>query len=197
MTDDETTIRALIETWAVARDSADWERLASVWHEGGTMRATWFEGTGSDFIERSRMAWAKGVNVTHALGGSMVDVAGDRALAQTRMSITQRTSLAGQEVDVICVGRFVDFFSRRDRRWGLDARKLVYENDRIVPVVPGGPLDLDADLLARFPPGYRHLAYVQTRAGMEVAQGLPGRRGPATDALMAEARAWLADAPAA
>lgn len=192
MIEDEFKIRTLLETWAIARDSGDWDRLAAVWHPGGTMRATWFAGTADAFIEHSKAAWAKGVNVTHTLGGSMIDVAGDRAVAQTRMTITQRTQLHGQAVDVMCVGRFVDFFSRRDGRWGLDARKLLYENDRIVPVVPENiAVDLDAATLARFPEGYRHLAYVQTAAGMTVTEGLPGRIGPETDALMSETKSWL------
>lgn len=192
MIEDEFKIRALVETWALARDSGDWDRLLAVWHVGGTMSATWFEGSAVDFVAHSKAAWAKGVNVTHTLGGVMIDVVRDRAVAQTRMMITQRTHLDGQEVDVMCVGRFVDFFSNRNGRWGLDARKLIYENDRIVPVVPESlSPKLDRQILDRFPEGYRHLGYVQTGIGMQVFPELPGRKGPATDALMEKTKSWL------
>lgn len=32
---DRLAIRDLLENWAVWRDAADWERLSTVWHEGG------------------------------------------------------------------------------------------------------------------------------------------------------------------
>jgi hypothetical protein len=58
-------------------------------------------------------------------------------------------------------------------------------------VEPGRRLDLDAQLLAKFPEGYRHLAYLQTKAGFNVRLGLPGVRGPEVAKLYAEGAAWL------
>jgi hypothetical protein len=51
---------------------------------------------------------------------------------------------------------------------------------------------LDRELLGRFPPGYRHLGYVQTKAGYQVMTGLPGLRGPEVELLYREGRDWLA-----
>jgi hypothetical protein len=56
-------------------------------------------------------------------------------------------------------------------------------------------LKLDPALLARFPDGYRHLAYLQTRVGYTVRNDLPGLDGPALDALYAQGAAWLAGKP--
>ena len=56
-------------------------------------------------------------------------------------------------------------------------------------------LTLDAAVLARFPEGYRHLAYLQTKNGFTVKRGLPGLRGAAVEQLYAEGRAWLAGSP--
>ena len=50
---------------------------------------------------------------------------------------------------------------------------------------------LDRDLLARFPEGYRHLGYLQTKAGFNVKLGLPGVRGPEVERLYREGAAWL------
>ena len=50
---------------------------------------------------------------------------------------------------------------------------------------------LDPALLARFPEGYRHLAYLQTRIGYEVKLDLPGLDGAAVEALYARGREWL------
>jgi hypothetical protein len=68
----------------------------------------------------------------------------------------------------------------------------VYEKDRVDPVEPGARLVLDPDRLARFPAGYRHLAYLQSMAGIDVATNLPGSAGPELEDLYRAGRAWLA-----
>jgi hypothetical protein len=60
------------------------------------------------------------------------------------------------------------------------------------PVDPAASLTLDTGRLARFPEGYRHLAYLQSSIGFDVKPGLPGLRGEAVERLYAEGRAWLA-----
>ena len=45
---DRAAIRELIECSAIWRDSGDWERLAGVWHEGGPMTATWYQGAAEE-----------------------------------------------------------------------------------------------------------------------------------------------------
>jgi len=50
---------------------------------------------------------------------------------------------------------------------------------------------LDRDLLARFPEGYRHLAYLQTRIGYQVKPDMPGIEGPELDRLYARGARWL------
>ncbi|GGF15691.1 nuclear transport factor 2 family protein [Subtercola lobariae] len=193
---DEAAIRSIIERWAVLRDGGMWAEFAELWCADGQMSATWFEGSATDFIQASRAGYERGVNVTHFLGGAAIEVVGDRAVAQTKMSITQRVELHGVLVDIECTGRFYDLLRREEGRfgWGIRDRRVIYENDRIVAVVPGAPLRLDESLLAQFPEGYRHLGYAQALGGLSVRPGLPGRSGPALEALMAEGRAWLGGA---
>src|SRR5205807_10217925 len=45
--------------------------------------------------------------------------------------------------------------------------------------------------LARFPQGYRHLAYLQTAIGYKVKADMPGLSGPAVEALYARGKRWL------
>jgi hypothetical protein len=189
---DPQAIRELVENWAVWRDSGDWKRFRTVWHDDGRMMATWFQGTADEFIRVSCEGFASGVRILHFLGGSSVDVAGDRAVAQTKMTITQRAPVQGIECDVVCTGRFYDFLERRDGRWGLVLRQPIYEQDRMSPVDPGLRIELDREALERFPVGYRHLAYLQVEQGLEVKPDMPGLVGPAVDALYASGRRWLA-----
>jgi hypothetical protein len=185
----------LVENWAIWRDGGDWERFASVWHADGRMMATWFQGSADAFIAVSRAGFEKGVSILHFLGGTGVDIAGHRAIAQTKMTISQRGLVHDVLCDVVCTGRFYDFFEQREGAWGLVLRQPIYEKDRIDPVDPAARLSLDPNLLARFPPGYRHLAYLQTQIGYEVKPDMPGLRGPELDALYVRGRAWLEGKP--
>ena len=187
-------IRAVVENWVLWRDSGDWERFADVWHDDGWMNATWFQGPAREFIAASREGFERGVRILHVLGGSTCDIVGNRAIAQTRMTIHQRALVDGVTVDVACTGRFYDFFEKRAGRWAIVRRQPIYEIDRLDPVDPSARLTLDGELLNRFPEGYRHLAYLQTKNGFAVRTGLPGLRGEAVEKLYAEGRAWLAGA---
>src|SRR3954467_13702038 len=175
---DRLAIRDLVENWAVWRDAGDWERFRTVWHDDGRMMATWFQGPAEEFIRVSREGFERGVSILHFLGGTSVDLAGDRAIAQTKMTISQRASVDGVECDVVCTGRFYDFVERRDGAWGIGPPQPIYEKDRLDPVDPSATLALDAALLHRFPVGYRHLAYAQTRIGFDVKPDMPGPAGP-------------------
>jgi hypothetical protein len=190
-------IAEVVQNWAVWRDAGDWDRFRTVWHADGWMTATWFQGPAEKFIEVSRAGFDKGVSILHFLGGSSIDVAGDRAIAQTKMTINQRAPVDGVQVDVVCTGRFYDFFAKRGGHWGIVRRQPVYEKDRMDPVDPAATLRLDPELLGRFPEGYRHLAYLQTKNGFTIKLDLPGLKGPVVQALYAHGRAWLDGAPGA
>ena len=189
--EDRRVIRDLIENWAVWRDALMWDRFRTVWHDDGRMMATWFQGTADEFIKVSQEGYERGVRILHFLGGSSVDIAGARAIAQTKMTISQRASVHDVLVDVVCTGRFYDFLEKRDGRWGLVLRQPIYEKDRMDPVDPAARLTLDAALLGRFPEGYRHLAYLQTKNGQTVKTDMPGLVGPELEALYRRGEAWL------
>ena len=189
--DDRRAIRDLIENWAVWRDALMWDRFRTTWHDDGRMMATWFQGTADEFIKVSQEGYERGVRILHFLGGSSVDIAGARAVAQTKMTISQRASIDGVVCDVVCTGRFYDFLEKRNDRWGLVLRQPIYEKDRLDPVDPAARLQLDTDLLARFPEGYRHLAYLQTGIGYKVKVDMPGLDGPEVEALYRRGEDWL------
>jgi hypothetical protein len=189
---DADLIRQCVENWVVWRDAGDWDRFGTVWHADGWMTATWFQGPAADFVRVSKEGFERGVNILHALNGWSCDVAGTRAISQAKMNIFQRAPLDGVVVDVICWGRFYDFFEKRDGKWAIVRRQPIYEKDRLDPVDPSATLKLDTALLATFPEGYRHLGYLQQRNGFKVKLGLPGLRGPEVQKVYAEGAAWLA-----
>jgi hypothetical protein len=190
-------IRQLVDNWAVWRDAGDWTRFKTVWHSDGVMMATWFQGPFEDFIRVTIEGWNKGVSILHFLGGSSIDVQGHRAIAQTKMTISQRGLVDGVLCDVVCTGRFYDFFEQREdaagqRRWGLVHRQPIYEKDRVDPLDPAAVLQMDQALLATYPAGYRHLAYIQTKIGYTVKLDMPALQGAAVQDLYRRGADWLA-----
>ena len=202
--DDKAAIVEVVQNWALWRDAGDWERFRTVWHDNGWMTATWFQGAAEEFIKVSKAGFEKGVSILHFLGGSSVDLQGSRATAQTKMTISQRGTCEGETVDVVCTGRFYDFFEKRSlpkggpsARWAIVRRQPIYEKDRMDPVDPSVRIKLDPDLLGSIPEGYRHLGYLQTRLGFKVKRDLPQLKGAEVEKLYRHGKAWLDGAASA
>jgi SnoaL-like domain len=191
LNEDRLAIVEVVHNWALWRDAGDWERFATVWHDDGWMTATWFQGPAAEFIKVSKAGFDKGVSILHFLGGSSVDLNGSRAVAQTKMTINQRGICEGEPVDVVCTGRFYDFFEKRKNRWAIVRRQPIYEKDRLDPLSPSAKLVLDEKLLKSFPEGYRHLAYLQTRLGFKIKLDMPQLKGPEVETLYRQGKAWL------
>lgn len=188
-------IREVIENWAIWRDSGNFEQLATCYHDDGRMVATWFTGSATQFIAGCKVGFDKGAIVQHFLGGVSIALAGQRAIAQTKMMILSRSSLEGLPCDTTCVGRFYDFFEQRQGRWSIVLRQPIYEKDRFDLLDPTHQPKLDPQLLARFPVGYRFMAYAQTKEGRTVNPSLPGLHGAEVRQLYADGKAWLEGQP--
>ena len=138
----------------------------------------WIEGSFEDFIKASQAGYDGGVRFLHFLGGTTIDLKRNRAIAQTKQMISYRVTIDGVLCDVVCTGRFYFFLEKRKGRWGIVLFQPILEKDRLDLLDPSATLKLDGELLARYPEGYRHLAYALVRA--------PARRcGPMC-------RAWTA-----
>src|SRR5437868_3875448 len=147
--EDDRVIRELLQNWAIWRDAGDWERFRTVWHPDGRMMATWTQGTGDEFIEISKQAWAKGVSILHFLGGISVDLAGHRAISQTKMTISQRAEgrrcrasrVSASSLGWIGLSPLPLAGSRR--------AKLALRSDRIARCDPGGGSSIHTDSVTR------------------------------------------------
>jgi len=189
---DKNLIRELVDNWAIFSDSGNWDAFARCWHPDGFMCATWFQAPCAEFIAARRKGFDNGVSIIHFHGGFTCEVVGNRAVSQTKMTISQRAEVEGVLVDVTCTGRFYDFHEKREGSWGMVRRQPIYEKDRMDVVEPGAALKLDNVLLQQFPVGYRHLAYLQTRIGYKVAKaGLPALKGPEIEQLYSDGARWL------
>ena len=116
---DKQAIRELIDRWIISSDAGLWDEFLATWHDDGFMAATWFQASAQEFAARRRAGFEAGVSIIHRNLAHMSDITGDRAIAQTKMIISQRAEVHSVLVDVNCIGRFYDFLERRDGRWGM------------------------------------------------------------------------------
>jgi hypothetical protein len=181
----------VVQSWALYRDTGDWDGLRSTVHPDAHMTATWFDGSFEEFITSVQASWRKGSKSQHFLGGSVAQIKANKAIAQTRMAIMVRGSIDNQVVDITCTGRFYDRVEKRDGKWKILKRNVIYEKDRMDLLDPSARLTLDPSRLQQFPEGYQHLAYLQSSQGAQVSPHLATASGPALEALISQAQAWL------
>jgi hypothetical protein len=190
---DRSEIIRVVQNWGFWRDDGRWEQLRSAYTPDGLMSTTWSVGTAADFVNHVMNAAKKkgGRRSMHFIGATTVDLNGDKAIAETRMVLLVRGVLQGVEVDVTNYGRTHDRFVRHDGQWRIQVRVPIYERDRMDPVDPAAGVKLDPAELARYPYGYRHLAYLQAAEGARITPDLPTPGSAALARLYAEGRTWL------
>jgi hypothetical protein len=185
-------IRDLIERWVVYRDALLWDKFRTVWHSDGIMKATWSKGPFEEFIKRNQEGVKHGLHILHILGGSGIEVNGNRAKSMTKMIILQRANLDGVLCDVSNYARHFDLWEKREGRWGLVSRETICDKDRIDPVDTNQKLHLDETILNQFPQEYKHLAYLQTKSGYTVDKDVPRFScGKSLEAVYQRGENWL------
>ena len=194
--DERLAIRDLVENWAVWRDAGDWERFRTVWHDDGRMMATWLQGPAEEFIARQ----PRGLRARRQHPALPRRQLGRRRgrprdRADEDDDLAARATSTACVCDVVCTGRFYDFFERRDGRWGLVLRQPIYEKDRLDPVDPAARSSSTRRLLDAFPRAIGTWPTCRPEIGYDVKRDMPGLTGPEVQALYARGAAWLAGGP--
>lgn len=213
-------LRELAEGWPCYRDACEWENMRSIFHPDAYIYTTWTGKTHHlRFIEASQAGMDKGAFIMHRVHGSTTDINPEATRAVTKMkaTITQRFSglrcvadddYATCEADAESDCRFIFFwqkikddprFPELDGQWRAVFVRHWYEKDKVIPVNPCRVPVLDYQKLQSYPPGYRHLAYLQEETmGVKVLLDLPGHRregnsvnGQKHDLLYFQARDWV------
>ena len=191
---DKNRIAQLLQDWCTWRDAGDWDALRTCYTTDATMVTSWYEGSAAGFIDASvqgRNKQPKDHGAHHIFGGTTAKVNGDRATAETRITLIVRGMLHGKLVDVTLYGRFFDCLLKSDGKWQINDRKGIYDRDSLRAVDPSDPINLDAQELAKYPYGYRHLAYLQAKEGAHINMSIPQPYSEAEQAIYAHGKAWV------
>jgi SnoaL-like domain len=192
-TSDKYACAELIQAWGLYRDQGKWPELTALFTPDGEIAVSWFSGSYREFVDRCRQAFDAGQRSKHLLFPSVVQVAGDRAIAETNVVIMVRQKIGGVLTDMTSHARFLDRLERRDGGWGILERIAVYERDRLDPVEPSDAFDklFKATDLSLYPEAYRYMAARLIAAGRALAPVVYRDGSPHTAQLYTRYEAWL------
>jgi len=193
--DDKSAIAELIQAWGVYRDQGKWQALRGTFTPDGRISISWFRGPFGQFVERCEASFNAGDTWSrHHLHQPSIKLAGDRAVAETSVTIRVRQKFKDVPVDLTSWSRFLDRVEHHSGGWLIAERAAIYERDRLDPVEPSEAFELlfAAGGAARFPEQYRYMAFrlAHTR-GRRLAPVVYRDRGEETAELYARFSAWL------
>jgi hypothetical protein len=175
---DTETISQLVLHERRGRDRGWWDRMRSAFWPDAVVNISWFTGPAHEFVAASEAMSAGGTVATHRMAPIVVDVAGDRALAEAPAAIEVATTVQGVDAILTSFTRLQYRAERRDGHWRLRALDSIYERDMLVTAVPGATVRVDADELARFRRSYRLLAWHLNSRGHPVGDDKLGDDRP-------------------
>jgi hypothetical protein len=189
----EIALCRLISNWGLWRDTCNWPRLRECYVPQAQVKTTWMSGTAEAFIEASIQSSLNpdAAVSLHNMGASTVQISGERALVETRVTLMVRTLVHDVAVDITALVRFLDRCVFTSAQWRIARRDPIHERDRMDAVIPGAVLTLEAHRLASLPQGCQHLAYAQSLRGAQITQDLVQHLSPEQAALYEEALGWL------
>ena len=188
---DITAITQLILRERDSRDMSRWETMRDCFHPDSTVRISWFNGSGPDFVSGSIDMAKRGMLAKHRLAPVLVTLAGDRAVASLTAIIDIPRAIDGVDLILSAHGRFIYRAERRDDVWRIYSFECIYMRDELTPAILGQTISIDPAEVEGFRPSYRNLAWCLMKTGYEVDQDLPGEDRPETvKALMQEVNNW-------
>jgi len=188
-------IAELIAIERTARDMATWDRMLSAYSPDSYVDISWYQGSGAGFVAASEQHYDTGARSLHQLGPSLIEIQGDRAIADTGCAVIIPTLVHGKDVTVISYARMRNRLKLTERCWLIAGLRVIYQHDMFIPANPSETIAIDGEKLASFRPSYRSLSYIQYASGLahySPRNDLPGVDLPDTVANMVKIETtWL------
>lgn len=186
--EDRLQITDLITGW-IHRDLGQWEQLADLAHPDATIEITWFEGPFGDFVEGSKRMGQSDLRTKHLIGTPVVRFNRNKAIVETNAVIVGENIKLGLGCSVH--NRFYDLAEKRNGLWKLVRRQSVYDMGSFT--FPQGLVDIDRNIVARYPREYAPLAYLLDKSGFPLNRIFATKGSELEQQMRADAHAWLMD----
>lgn len=130
---DKQAIRDLVYTYCRAVDRLDVPLGHSVWHEDGEADygASYYQGPGKGVIDLICKHHLGLTSHSHQVTNILIDLDGDHAGSESYVYGTMRREHEGKTLQIGVWARYLDAWEKRDGRWGLVRRMVVYDHEEI------------------------------------------------------------------
>jgi hypothetical protein len=135
---DRQLITELIYRYCRSVDRLDIALGHSIWHEDSTADygKDFYQGSGRGVIDLICAQHLRTLHHSHQVSNIIIDLQGDRAASESYVTATLRISRGEQPQQMTVWSRYIDQWSRRKARWGLDKRIAIRDFDEVRDVVP-------------------------------------------------------------
>src|SRR5260370_32312977 len=183
---DRQGIADLTAGW-IQRDLAEWDKLRALLRSDGTIEITWFEGLAGDFVDGSMRMGKSDLRTKHIVSAPVVAFNGNKAIVETNAVVI----CEDVRLDLGCSAhaRFYDQVEKRNGVWKIVKRQSIYDFGYFT--FPQGVVEIDRDLVERYPREYAPLAYLLEKSGFPVKRVFATRGSDLEKTMKANGQAWL------
>jgi hypothetical protein len=136
---DRQQITEALYTYCRAVDRVDRELGYSIWHDDAQVDYgdSIYRGNARGVIDYICDSHLKGVVHSHQITNVIIKLDGDRALSEAYVTSGARVMFDEELKQITTRGRYLDRWSRRAGRWGIEMRYFVHDFDEVRPITPG------------------------------------------------------------
>jgi hypothetical protein len=138
---DRQEITDLIYRYCRSMDRMDHEQGYAIWHEGGTADygPEVFQGSGRGFIDWVCESHKHLDAHSHQVTNIVIELDGDHAGSEAYVTATLQRTRDAKTTQMMVWSRYIDQWSKRNGRWGIDSRVAVIDFDEVREVTPMKP----------------------------------------------------------
>ncbi len=140
---DRQAITDLIYRYCRSMDRIDPELGYTIWHEDAVADygEEVYRGSGRGFIDHVCEQHRRTLTHSHQITNIIIELDGDRAASESYVTATLRIMRGDQLMQIMTWSRYIDQWSRRDGRWGIDKRVAIRDFDEIRDATAMNQLD--------------------------------------------------------
>ena len=137
MTDRE-SITDLIYRYCRAMDRIDREQGYAIWHADGTADygEAVYQGDARGFVDQVCEQHARLLRHSHQVTNIIIELDGDHAASESYYTTALRMMRGDAMTEIRVWGRYIDTWSKRGGRWGIDHRIAIRDFDDMRAVTP-------------------------------------------------------------
>ena len=186
---DKADILELINFERYCRDNALWDEMRKCFTEDSTVSISWYEGSGDGFVTASSKM---GTYAPHKIHNTLTWINSDRAVTVMMATIQMRRVIDGVECELSSDAQLHFSTVKKEGKWYICRFESIYEQDRLMPILPDATLSMDSIWLSKYRKSYACMSYMMEKNGFGANQELPGIDRPdLVKAMRDRLSAWL------